>query len=360
MWRLHRYYIKELFFSQGLTFLTLFGVSFLALIARGLSSAQGVNVVIALWITLLYALEMIPHLLSITVLVASVFTFGRAAADNEITAMRMAGTSPLRLMGAVLFVGAVTATVNVWILHDIIPLVHYHKHRPAKSLITQFLINNRSRQNKWEFDRLLMTWERREGQRYHGTSFRAKTETGRYSGEAREVSIESDPTGELLLVVGKDFKGHIETDRFINGELTSTRKRVDLHEWQLTFKLREILERGRRQEGLLDMSTSQLVAEINSTPDTDPEGRWLVWLRTCQALSTLLLAIIGFPIGVVWQRAGRMASLAISFVPIVGYYGVLYGAQALAHRNDMVLPVLLPNVALAITALFLTRKAFRQ
>ncbi|MAE77055.1 MAG: hypothetical protein CMJ85_09325 [Planctomycetes bacterium] len=361
MWRFHRYYVKELLVSLSLTFLILFGISLLVLVARGIYQSQGIDLLIGLWITFLWSVDAIPHVLSIAVLVAAVFTFGRAAAENEITAMRMAGTSPLRLILGVVLVGAVTATANAWLLHNVIPYVHYHKYRPARDLITQFLLSNRARHNKREFSQLSMVWDRRDGEVYHAVDFKVRAREGPVAGFAEQVMLETDPSGRQLRLIALGFRGEQEVTR-PNGFDGAAAKRTAarIGRLVLTFDLREILEKGRRQEGLKDLSTAQLVSEVHGGGERRLHAAWYAWLRTCQALAAFLFAILGFPIGVIWQGSGRVVSFAISFVPIAGYYALVYTARSIARRSDAVWPVLLPDVVLAVAAAVLLRKAFRQ
>lgn len=353
MWRFHRYYIKEFLLNLSLTFVMLFGICLLALVARGIYRSQGLDLVIGLWITLLWTVDAIPHVLSISVLVASVFTFGRAAADNEITAMRMTGTSPLRLMGGVLFVGAMTASINAWLLHNTIPLVHYYKYRPTSDALKLLLMSNRSRQNKMEFRDFTMVWERKDGLRYYQVAFNATSRQGNFVGSADELEIEHNEAEEALVVKARNFEGDQETgDR---------RFRIALQTLRLTFSLSEILEKNKRAEGMKDVSTAQLVAEVDGgTGERTMLATWFIWLRSCQSLASLLFAIIGFPIGVVFRRAGRMVSFAISFLPLALYYGLMYVAPWVARETNAVWPVFIPDAGLLLLALILGRRAFRQ
>jgi lipopolysaccharide export system permease protein len=354
VWRFHKYYIRELCLNLLLTFVMLFGITLIALLARGIYRSQGAGLWLALLITVLWAMDILPELLSVAILVASVFTFGRAAADNEITAMRMAGISPLRLMGAVLTTGALAAALNCWLLHDTIPTAHYYKYRPSQSLLQQFLISNRSTQNRWELDDLTMIWDRMEplaeGSRFHGVDFKARAGDGRWIGQADSVEIGTDASGEKMLLRIRRFRGRQPGSKTV----------VQLHEIQLSFDLREIAERNKRHEGMKDLRTAQLVAEVcGGTAERAQEARWQIWQRTCQGLSALLFAVVGFPIGLLCRRSGRMVAFAVSFLPLVLYYALNYLAPWLSRSTGAVWPVVLPDLGLLGFGLWLCRRAFR-
>lgn len=353
VWRFHRYYIRELLANLSLTFVMLFGISVLALVARGIYRSQGLDLLIGLWITLLWSIDTIPHLLSISALVASVFTFGRAAADNEITAMRMTGTSPLRLMGAVLFVGALAASANAWLLHNAIPYVHFMKYRPTADTLKLFLMSNRPRQNKLELqDNLMLMWKTREGMQFADVRFKAASRRdGGYIGKADELQIDHDVSNDALRLTLTNFEGQ----RLGNSDSFETAKLV------LTFGVSEILEKNKRAEGLKDLPTAQLVAEVQGgVSERSLEARWYVWLRTFQAFASLLFALIGLPIGIVFRRAGRMVAFAISFVPLALYYGMMFAAPWVARKTQSAWPAVIPDVGLVLAFLLLSRKAFRQ
>ena len=94
MWKIHRYYLREVTVSALLTFLVLFGIVLIASVSRGIDRAQGGNLLSAALITFYWAADTFPHLLAISLLIATVLTFARASQDREITALRAAGISP--------------------------------------------------------------------------------------------------------------------------------------------------------------------------------------------------------------------------------------------------------------------------
>ncbi|MHC5063866.1 MAG: LptF/LptG family permease, partial [Planctomycetota bacterium] len=94
MWKLHRYYLKEVTISSILTFSVLFGVVLISVVYRGIDRAQGFGIWAIAKTTMFMAADTIPHLLSISLLFATVLCFARASQDKEITAIRSAGISP--------------------------------------------------------------------------------------------------------------------------------------------------------------------------------------------------------------------------------------------------------------------------
>ena len=93
MWRLHRYYLRELAVNASVTFLVLFAIALVSFIYRGIQRAAGGTLTDALVITVLFALDSMQHLLTISFLLATVMTYTRAAQDRELVAIRAAGIS---------------------------------------------------------------------------------------------------------------------------------------------------------------------------------------------------------------------------------------------------------------------------
>ncbi|MCA8969974.1 MAG: LptF/LptG family permease [Planctomycetes bacterium] len=355
MWRFHRYYIKEFLINLLLTFVMLFGIAVLATVSRATGRAQGLGLLLTLRLTMYWSMSLIPQLLSISVLVASVFTFGRAASDNEITAMRAAGIRPIRLLGAVLFVGALVGSANAWLLHEVIPWTHYEKYRPTKDAFKLLMINNKSRQNQWELDNFQMRWGKGDGAgRYLDVDFNVTNDRGSQTGRADSLEIVYDEPEDALILLIDGF----------DGEITRNGKTVPVKlpgQTTLAFSIGLLETRNRRDEGMHDVSTSQLVAEVDSgVTGRDWQARWLVGDRIGNALSTLFFALIGFPIGVLFRRSGRMVSFAISFVPLAFFYGLVFLGQGLSRRTEDWQYSLLPVAGLAIAAVLLTRRVFRQ
>ncbi len=356
MWRIHRYYLKELLFNFGLTFVLLFGVCLLGLAARGIYRSQGADMILALWITLLWGIDSIHHLLPISLLVATVFTFGRASSENEVTALRSAGVSPLRLMGAVLISGAAVTVLNSWLLHNLVPLAHYQKYRPAKTLLEQFILNNRPTANRLEFSSLSMSWEKKEGNCYRKVVFKIRGRRGRRVGFAERACFGSKRQGEVLLVRLLNVEGFLVA-RGEGGRQTRFRE----GEIDLSFDLRDLLEQNKRREGVKDLSTAQLWAEVSrGRVPRLKENLWRIWRRSTQALAGLLLALAGFPIGILSKRSGRMTAFAFSFLPLALYYGLSYLSPPLARSLGAVWPVFLPAAGMLVFSWLLGRWAFRR
>lgn len=347
--------------NLGLTFVMLFGIVLLSLVARGISQAPGQSILIALYITLLFAIDAIPHLLNISLLIATVFTFSRAAADNEITALRMAGLSPLRLMGSVLFVGALVSGVNSFLVHNLIPTVHFNKYRAVRSAIEQLIMSNRSTTNSWEIAGTSMRWKRQKGPLYQEVAFKRPEQNDVFvEGFAETAELARDPSGEELSFILSGIQGF------------SYRKKEDgqivrdpyggSDEIRISLNLRQIMGKNQREEGEKDVNTAQLVAESSRMQAWRPElTSWTIWDRSSRGLAGLLFAIVAFPIGLLMRRAGKGSAVAFSLIPLAFYYFLLIVVnKALAASLSASWPAVIPLVGLFLLAQLLMHLAFRR
>ena len=124
MQKLHRYYLGEVAISVALTFVVLFGVVMISMLARGIERAQGGDLLDAATIMFLWAVDTFPHLLTMSLLIGTVLVFARASQDREITAIRSAGISPRMPMTAALLVGVLFSLLGMYAMHQLIPAAH--------------------------------------------------------------------------------------------------------------------------------------------------------------------------------------------------------------------------------------------
>ena len=162
MWKLHRYYLKEVGVSASITFVVLFGILLVSLVYRGISKAEGFSLVDAFLITFLWAVDTLPHLLPIALLFGTVLTYARASQDREITAIRSAGVSPRVAMVPALLIGIVFSIIASWALHWMVPRAHYWKYRVVAETVRSVLLQTGLMGDRFSYGGLMMTWESKD------------------------------------------------------------------------------------------------------------------------------------------------------------------------------------------------------
>jgi lipopolysaccharide export LptBFGC system permease protein LptF len=344
MWKLHRYYLREVTTSSLITFFVLFGIVMISLVARGIERAQGGDLWDATQIMLLWSADTVPHLLAIALLFGTVLTFARAAHDREITAIRSAGISPRVPMVSALLVGIVFALLGMVALHKVIPWVHYHKYRVGAEIVRNVLTSMGFRGDRLEIKGGVMTWERKSSARHFhdvvvylprgGLLGESAPVKGGYLYTASEAWFENDERTDTLMLHFKDVREPATGE--YGGQL------------RLAFNVREVSERGRRSDTDRDLSSEQLLGEVARGVHENPNGaRYTVHRRSCYALLPLLFAPIGFCLGVLARDRGRMTALVFSLAPLILFYASDVFGQRLVQVVDLPLLGFLPAAVIA-------------
>lgn len=330
MWRLHRYYLKELAISAAITFLVMFGVVFVSLIARGIQRSEGGQPLDVVKTMLLWAVDAIPHLLTISFQLAVVLTYTRAAQDRELTAIRAAGISPRTAMVPAVLLGVLLSGLASYANHYVIPDVYYQKFR-----VVADVVRNTFRNLKLGSDRIqipntdfVLTFRRRSGDAledctiYCPPSLRLQKTSSPILRVSR-VRIPVPTTGSEQIQV--QLEGARDP---ITGEFFP----------QVEFDLdpRDIADRDRREERDDDLRSDQLLAEVaRGVHPRVFEALYTLFRRCNYSLMPALLAPIGFCIAEMARERGRVLALLFGLVPLViFYFGEVVGARMLRATDN--------------------------
>ncbi len=354
MWKIHRYYLKEVSISAVLTFVVLFGIVLISLIARGIQRAQGADLASAGLIVIFFALDTFPHLLTISLLFATVLTFARASQDREITALRSAGISPRVPMVAPLIVGLLFALVGSFFLHYLIPQAHFRKYRVVAAAAQNLVMNQSLDSDRIPLmDEGVMEWEKRdaEGRFLNVTIYRKRDDQSDDSfGSASVWTVEEawfEQENEDLILKMRGLRNPLLRDSY-------------LEELKFTINIRAITEQGRRRENERDIPSDQLLSEVYRGVHDDPvQAEYTVYRRSCFALMPALFAPLGFCIGVLARDRGRMTALTFSLVPLGMFYFLDFMAAQLVSTFSEPLFAWLPAAVISAIGIPICWKLLR-
>ncbi len=343
MWRLHRYYFKEVLVSACLTLTVLFGVVAVSMVYRGIDRAQGGELLDAVLITLLLTADAFPHLVAIALLFGTISTFARASAERELTAIKAAGINLVVPMSAAALVGIMAALVAAACVHYVIPWAHFHKYRVVAEAIRGVILTTRVAGDQINLkDYGVMTWSREDAaHRFHDVViFRrgdvyAADETW-FEAEREFVSLRMRGSRSPLAGIA------IEAPSF-------------------TMDTRELAEDAMRHEGDKDLTSDQLLAEVVRGVHDNPGGaRFTVHRRACFALLPCLLVPLGFCIGVMSRDRGRAAAMALGLVPVACFYAADFVSLELVRVLDWAPTAYLPAAVLVAGGIPFCRKTLRS
>ena len=124
---LHRYLVLELLWNLTMFLAVILGIYFVMSLALtlGKSSIEGLPIWIVLKGTFYIVVSSLYLILPLTVLSASIFTYGRANSDGEFSAVRVAGIHPYQVLVPALFVGSLGTVGLAWMQNEVMPAAHF-------------------------------------------------------------------------------------------------------------------------------------------------------------------------------------------------------------------------------------------
>jgi lipopolysaccharide export LptBFGC system permease protein LptF len=317
--------------NAAITFTVLFAIVLLSLVARGLSKAQGGIVEAALYM-LFWALDMLPHLLTISFLLATVLTFARAVQDRELVAIRSAGIPPRVPMVSALLVGLVLSIVSSLALHYVLPAVHFRKYRIGSEIMRNMFNNMNLGTDRIRFpcghQDFIMDYRRQDAGGFQDCTIYAPPKllarlSAGNSGfrspilKADRVSMPpADLRNNVISIVIDGLRDPVTANM-----IQHTKMDVSASE----------LSGSMRNERDDDLSSDQLLAEVTRNVHEAPTAAWYtLWRRCCFAVMPVLMAPIAFCIAQLAYQRGRMIALVASIAPLALFYsGDILGAKLL-------------------------------
>ena len=334
MWRLHRYYLKELAVNAAITFLIMFGIILVSLVYRGIQRSQGGDLLDAALITILFALDAMPHLLTIAFVIATVMTFTRAAQDRELVAIRAAGISPRVPMMAALLVGIFLSVGASFANHYLIPEVHFRKYRVIADVVRSAFINMNLGTDRIKVPNSGYT-----------LTFRDRDEA---TGDYLDCTVYSprplmDDVKSNILFVDRlsvpPLDDNVVRDSSLSIVLTGIHDPIgQKHPGNFVFNvpLDELGSRGGRVDRDEDLRSDQLLAEVmRGVHRDDVAATYTLFRRCCFSLMPALLAPIAYCIAELARFRGRVLALTMSLVPLAMFYlGEVLGARLLLSTRN--------------------------
>ncbi|MEO0480505.1 MAG: LptF/LptG family permease [Planctomycetota bacterium] len=325
MWRIYRYYTREVIVNTALTFTVLFGIVLIASVSRGIRRAEGFGLIDAAKVTLLWAADSLTHLLPIALLFGSVLTFARASQARELIAFQAAGVNTRVPMRAALVVGCLGSLLTFWVLHWEIPKTHFWKTRIITENIRAVLLQSNVNGDSVRQDSMVLTWD-------------GRSEDGAFEDLVLFV-VEPLPELQQLQIAkeGIFLANSVRVSAIDEGATLSVEfenlhdpiNGVALANPILRQDLESIASRARRLEGAEDLSSDQLICEVLRDIHPEPlEARFQVNRRSAFSLLPLLLAPIGFCIGHLSRDRGRVVALALAGVPL----GIFYASDFIGAK----------------------------
>jgi lipopolysaccharide export system permease protein len=325
----------------------------------------------------------LPFIMAVTipmsVLVATLMSFGRLSQDNEISALRASGVSLVRCVFPVLLAGIPLVAFLIYFNNSILP--------ESNHLVKNLLIDIAQKRP---------TLQIREGvfvRDFEGYSIFVRRMDERTSRIYNTTIYEALPNRSPRTIVAREGEIHVSADertvqiRLRDGEIHELDETDPDRYLRLTFKTHtivlpfnsELVRQQREYRSDREMSNRMMWGEIerlrpeiehlrrlSSRTPVEAQvlgfrlremNRYLVEIYKKQAISfaCLIFVILGAPLGVLVRRGGIGTGFVGSLGFFVLYYVLLVGGEELADRG--IVPPLLAmwaaNVVLGVAGLVL-------
>ena len=313
-------------------------------------------------IVLEFVLQVLPFSLMFTLpwgfLTAVLLVFGRLSADNEFTAMRMAGLSLWRISAPVFVLAAVLSALCYYVNIEVAP--------HAKSAIGELLIKAathdpksllREGQDGAKFSDQQVLIDTRQGDIIYGMHLYQPAQEGKgaLTLHAQEVEVSFDAQTRMIdLLMHRTFVEEISPDGVRQTAL------VDQMPW--TINLGETRKPKRKP---VRFTNDELYEEL-ANPQLDKKERAQfeteITRRITFALACLVFAFIGVPLAIQTKRKDTSSGFAYGILIAALYFVTLIFAD-LSRKNTGILPHILlwlPNVLGIIVGIYFFKRARLQ
>ena len=355
--RLELYVLRQLFVALAFAVV---GLLFVALPGIAVSAVhrlpQTDTLVLVRYLPIVLQ-NLVPYVLPICFLLALVSTFGRLAADNEWTAIQMAGVNPLRLLAPPLGVAVALGATTYWMMAYELPKSKEREKRFLVEAATSSISNLAPGRTSLQLGGFYVDGAFRDGPVF------------------RDVLIHKPGKGhdEDFKAFARSAKLTIE-DEVLYVDLTEVQPVGPSGEWagllgrmQVTVPLSEFVTQKEESFGSPRYRTSTEIRRRIAQGDMSEKqhNRYLYEFHNRMAASSsfLLFLVLGAPTGLLLRRGTRIAALATAVGYALVYYVLSMRFGRELGRGGFIPPAAgawSTNVVGTLLALGLLRKAMRR
>lgn len=311
-----------------------------------------------------FVLSVLPLSLMFTIpwgfLSAVLLVFGRLSSDQEITSMRVAGLSLVRLSAPVFVIAALLSLASLWININIVPqskatsinLLYEQAKRDPDSLLKPGIAQGNFKNNAGEGQKLLI--EAKSGdwvEGFHFYQLPADGGPGTYVHATRAALSIDEPKSQLRMKLEDAYFESHKKDGTIEMAFAGNAE-------PLLIDLKNPRNRRLRASA---MTNQEIIHQVENNP-AFTSARKVVFRsemmrRYSFSMACLSFAFIAIPLGMGKRRKDSSSGLIISLLIGTGYF--LLTMMAGQFKTDFGATAMLwtPNIICVLLGLFLFRKA---
>ncbi|MDZ4774088.1 MAG: LptF/LptG family permease [Planctomycetota bacterium] len=353
--KLHSYIFFELLTAFVFTLGGILVLALPAITAAAVHKLAGVEILhVLLYIPLIVA-GLIPYVLPLAYLLSVVHVYGRLAADNEWTALRMSGRNPLEMFlpGAVL--AAVLGLTTWWLLAEKLPEIRFRQSNFATAALAETTRHIAPGRTEVKIKDFYVSAVSREGDDFVDAY----------------VHIPSQKPGEEDMSVRADRVRFSSDENNIYAQFINARSVIGGQEVRLGEPVVRIdLDALRRKAGTREkpryMSSVAMRAKLDAgkvEPDKIEMFRFEIQYRRALAATCFMFLLLGAPTALMFRRGAQLLPLAIAVGYALIYYVLSMRLGPILSEGRAIAPELAAwaVVILGLVAgVFLTRKALSE
>ena len=321
------------------------------------------EMVIAKGIDLIYVfrlfLYLTPYLLSFSVpmsiLTATLLSFGRLSSDNEITAMRSSGISLYKMSLPVIIIGFTLSLGLLWMNDKALPEAHYQSRRILAEIgikkPTAFLESGTFIKNFKDY--IIFIYDIK-GNRLNGIRIYQPQKD-------RPVRTIIAKSGELVVLPEQQliklrlFNGSSDEPDFNN---PARFYKLNFKTYEVSLNLKDYVPKIEKKPK--DMSIDEIKQEIGKLKSEHIDDlnslKVEMYKKFSMAFSALVFVLIGVPLGITTKRSERSVGFGISLGVIIIYYILSVGIEGLCLKGKLnpCIGLWIPNIILLASGIILT------
>jgi lipopolysaccharide export LptBFGC system permease protein LptF len=301
-------------------------------------------------------LDLLPYIVPIGFLLAVVSTYGRLAADNEWTAMSMAGISPYRLALPGLAVAVVVSAGTHYLVSYVAPHTRFEKHHYVRKQVVERFKDIPPGKTELNFGGFYLNMRR------------PPLEKNVFLDVFIFVPGEDDEEGQSI-VADKLMLDFTDTEMIIrleNARRVFGDQDTFFEEFTVSRNLDEMFNTAEQERGEWKYQSTPVVWQMiarGEVPEKDlSRANYEMHERYASAVMCILFLLLGMPTGLILRRGTQLGALAAAVV-----YALVYQLLAVNLGKELGMNGPWPEWAGAwltsflvlVFGIFLFRKAIR-
>jgi len=299
--------------------------------------------------------NLLPYLLPLGFLLALVVTYGRLAAENEWTAIRMAGIHPVHMLLPALPLCLVLGGLSFWYCAEGGPRVRQLQEQTAISALRRTITNLSPGRTELHLGKFSLIAGEREGNDFKKAVIHLPAMNGRPAETLAAQRVRFGFSGEDMLV-------QLEQARIVHGSLDVTNANPTFR-----INLNELQRPSQKDYRSLRYQRSSTIRSELAEGKVDPARadvmRFEIHQRGALASIYLVYMFLGLPLGLILGRGKQLGALALAVGFALLYYVLAIRLGQTLGRQHILPPLLCAwavNVVGLIGGAWLMWRAWRQ